>query len=623
MNAREPHRSDPDATTTSAANSPHRGDHDGAQPPAADPRPAQGAAQSEEGAPSSSGPRPARPLDAAGPMPRVPVPNAPAQSAPVRSAGTGRIPVPVPARPAAGASSARNSGRTPGRTPGRGAGPARSGTKPGKSPAAQSRPTTDGLPKTEPLTPAELRATTSAKRMLRNLVRGEQPPTAPLSIVDRLAGSPYANPTIRVGGVDESARKTIDFALRLAETMFRYGAGALEVETSIIAVTAALGLKNVEVDITNQSVSINYAPKDQTPITLLRVVRSWTSNYAGLSEVHQLVSDIAAGGVSRKEANKRLDEILKRPKPFARWMVTLAFGVFAAAFVGVLGGGILASSIAFVSSLVVDLVSRQLARWRVPDFYATAASSFFVTFLALLLWRFGANIAPSIVVAGGILLLLPTGRLVSAVQDAINGFPVTAAGRLLSAMLTFGAIVSGIGVAFVAGNLTGMPDINVTATFPPAYDFWFQVVLVAVSLVAITVTEQSPVRLVLPTMAVGIVGYFVLLGVAQIGVGDRMGPAVSAVVIGFLARVVALRMGAPQLVVAVPAALILLPGLRIFRSMYTLTINGDDFLNGAGGMLNAVAVVLGIAAGIVLGDSLARPLTSGLSSNERRRTRRR
>ena len=623
MNAREPHRSDPDARTTSDANSPRRGDDDGAQPPAADPRPAQGTAQSGVGAPSSSGPRTDRPLDAAGPMPRVPVPTVPVPNAPAQSAGTGRIPVPVPARPAAGSSSERNSGRTPGRTPGRGAGPARSGTKPGKSPAAQSRPTTDGLPKTEPLTPAELRATTSAKRMLRNLVRGEQPPTAPLSIVDRLAGSPYANPTIRVGGVDESARKTIDFALRLAETMFRYGAGALEVETSIIAVTAALGLKNVEVDITNQSVSINYAPKDQTPITLLRVVRSWTSNYAGLSEVHQLVSDIAAGGVSRKEANKRLDEILKRPKPFARWMVTLAFGVFAAAFVGVLGGGILASSIAFVSSLVVDLVSRQLARWRVPDFYATAASSFFVTFLALLLWRFGANIAPSIVVAGGILLLLPTGRLVSAVQDAINGFPVTAAGRLLSAMLTFGAIVSGIGVAFVAGNLTGMPDINVTATFPPAYDFWFQVVLVAVSLVAITVTEQSPVRLVLPTMAVGIVGYFVLLGIAQIGVGDRMGPAVSAVVIGFLARVVALRMGAPQLVVAVPAALILLPGLRIFRSMYTLTINGDDFLNGAGGMLNAVAVVLGIAAGIVLGDSLARPLTSGLSSNERRRTRRR
>ena len=126
----------------------------------------------------------------------------------------------------------------------------------------------------------QVRQNAAAKRMLRRLVQGENPPTAPMSIVDRLAGSPYANPMIQVGGVDAAARKTIDFALKLAESMFRYGAGALEVETSIIAITAALGLKNIEVDITNQSVAINYAPRDQTPISLLRVVRSWTNNYA-------------------------------------------------------------------------------------------------------------------------------------------------------------------------------------------------------------------------------------------------------------------------------------------------------------------------------------------------------
>lgn len=157
------------------------------------------------------------------------------------------------------------------------------------------RPHTDGLPKTQPLRPSQVRQNAYAKRMLMRLVQGDSPPTAPMNIVDRLAGSPYANPTIQVVGVDASARKTIDFALHLAEAMFRYGAGALEVETSMIAVTAALGLKNVEVDITNQSVAINYAPKDQTPITLLRVVRSWTNNYAGLAQVHQLVSDIVAG----------------------------------------------------------------------------------------------------------------------------------------------------------------------------------------------------------------------------------------------------------------------------------------------------------------------------------------
>ena len=485
------------------------------------------------------------------------------------------------------------------------------------------KPHTDGLPKTEPLSPSQLQQNVAAKRMLRRLVQGENPPTAPLSIVDRLAGSPYANPMIQVGGVDTSARKTIDFALHLAESMFRYGAGALEVETSIIAVTAALGLKNIEVDITNQSVAINYAPKDQTPISLLRVVRSWTNNYAGLAQVHQLVTDVVAGGVGRDEAVRRLDEIIHSSKPYPRWMVTVAFGVFSAVFVGILGGGVGASGIAFLSNLLISLLARQLSKRRVPDFFITASCAFVVTFIALLLDQFGVPIEPAIVVVGGILLLLPTGRLVSSVQDAINGFPVTAAGRFLSTALTFGALVAGIAVALVVGTVTGMEEIEVTETFPPAYDWWALIILTAVAVLAIGITEQTAWKLLLPTAGVGVVGYLVLWGATAFGVGDRFSPAVAAVVIGLLGRVVALKMGAPQLVVAVPAALILLPGLTIFRSMYFLTVEESHSLEGAGGMLNAAAIVLGVAAGIVLGDTLARPLTRNLASNERRRARRR
>ena len=494
-------------------------------------------------------------------------------------------------------------------------------------PDRRRRPRTDGVPRTEPMSPMQVRQNVAAKRMLRRLVQGENPPTAPMSIVDRLAGSPYANPMIQVGGVDTSARKTIDFALHLAESMFRYGAGALEVETSIIAITAALGLKNIEVDITNQSVAINYAPKDQTPISLLRVVRSWTNNYAGLAKVHQLVTDIVVGGVGREEAVRRLEDIARSPKPFPRWMVTVAFGVFSAVFVGVLGGGLGASAVAFLSNLLVSLLARQLGRWRTPDFFITASCSFLVTFIALLLWRFGSplgiQIAPEIVVVGGILLLLPTGRLVSSVQDAINGFPVTAAGRFLSTMLTFGALVAGIAVGFVVCDMTGMEPINITKTFPPAYPWWAVGIMVAVAVVAIGITEQTSWQLLLPTAAIGVVGYLVLIGGEALGIGPRFSPALAAVVIGLLARVVALRMGAPQLVVAVPAALILLPGLTIFRSMYVLTIEESNIVMGAGGMLNAGAIVLGVAAGIVLGDTLARPLTKSLASNERRRARRR
>ena len=463
----------------------------------------------------------------------------------------------------------------------------------------------------------------AARRVLRRLVQGEAPPTAPMNIVDRLAGSPYANPMIQVGGVDASARKTIDFALHLAETMFRYGAGALEVETSIIAVTAALGLRNIEVDITNQSVVINYAKKDATPITLLRVVRSWTNNYAGLSLVHELVTDIVSGGVGRDESVRRLDAIIRRPKPFPRWMVTLAEAVFAATIVAVIGGGSMGAAVALVSNLLVGMLARTLGRWRVPDFFVTATSSFVVTALALISSLLSMPIAPSVVVTGGILLLLPSGRLVSAVQDAINGFPVTAAGRFLSAFLTFGAIVSGIAVALVCGSPFGSDRLQVVAPLSGALPLWATLPLVVLATVTVGIAEQTKLSLLVPTGVVGLIGYLVLLGGTTGGLGERFAPAVAAVAVGIAARVVALRMGAPQLVVAVPSILFLLTGLSIFRAMFAMTITPNASADGTVGLFNALIIILAVAAGVVLGDNLARPLTRGQGSNERRRNRRR
>lgn len=496
--------------------------------------------------------------------------------------------------------------------------------RPAVKQAPRSLPTnpTDALPIT-PQTARPDRSQLAARKMLRRLVQGESPPTQAMNLVERLAGSPYANPTIQVGGPDVGARRTLDFALSLAETMFRYGAGALEVETSIIAVTAAFGLDNIEVDITNQSVVLNYSAKDQTPTTVLRVVRSWTNNYAGLTRVHQLVTDIVAGGVDRVEAMRRLDEITRKPKPFPRWMVTAAFGVFAAAIVAFIGGGPLGSLISFASCIGVDLLSRQLGRWRVPEFFATATSAALVTLTAMLMWWLQVPISPALVVVGGILLLLPTGRLVSATQDAINGFPVTAAGRFLSAFLVFAGLVSGIAVALVLGSLMGVPELDVTRSDGSLYPLPVVAVLIFIAIAMICIAEQTDMSLIVPTSLIGTAGFLLYSLVVALGVGYRLAPAIAAVLIGMLARVVALRMGAPQLVVAVPAVMFLYPGLTIFRSMYDLTIEGDVSGAGAIGLFNALTIILAIAGGVVLGDNLARPFTKKLSSNERRRNRRR
>lgn len=465
------------------------------------------------------------------------------------------------------------------------------------------------------------RANPVARRLLAKMWISDTPPTEALKVVDRLRGTPYANPRVNVDQ-DASARRTMEFALDLGETLIRYGAGALEVETSIIAVTAALGLSHLDVDITNQSLHLNYSPPEAESYSILRVVRSYTTNYAGMVMVHELVSDIIAGGVSRTESAKRLKEITRKPKPFPRWFVAVGQSVFAAAFVLFIGGSWLGALVAMASSWLISQIGRYGSRWRVPEFFTVATSTFTVTGIALLSHQVHAPLDPALVVSGGILLLLPSGRFVSALQDAINGFPVTAVGRLFSAGLTYTAILSGISAALVVSSVLGGDEVDVHKIAATDYPAWMLIALVAVAILAGSVTEQTAQRLLLPTALIAVGGYLVLLLAEQVGLGARATPAVVSTVIGFAARFLADKLNSPQLVIAAPAVMFMLPGLMIFRAMYGIVFDEDEMFAGLVEMFNAFAIMLSIAGGVVFGDTLCRPLTSN-ARRERRRIRRR
>ena len=467
------------------------------------------------------------------------------------------------------------------------------------------------------------------QQAFRRIMRPEAPMTSAMPIIDRLEGTPFANPQQAEAPVESEEPATIAFVLDLGETLFRYGAGALEVETSIIATTAAFGMKNTDVDITNQSISLNWAPEGRIPYSRVRVVRSWSGNYKALAAVHQLVTDIVAGRMTRSDAEQRLEEITREPKPFPRWVVTLAGGLFASFFASFLGAPLLDATLGFVGTLIVLWLTRQLTAWRVPEYFGLAAGGFVASFLAMGAFTLGMEVTPSMVVAGSLMILLPSARVVSAIQDAINGFPITAAGRLLSSLLAFAGMTSGIMGAVVIWDLMGAPHVVVADGLARIYPAPVLILLVFFAGVSAAVVEQARWRMILPIGAVSALGFAGFYAAELIGLGERITPIIGATVVGALGRVVALRMGAPQLVVAVPAMMFMLPGLMVFRGMYQIAIENPEttmvlsMMSGLAELFNALIIILAIASGIVLGDVSMRPLTSSLQSNERSRTRNR
>ena len=529
---------------------------------------------------------------------------------------------------------------------------------------------------------ASVKPARAPRSLLRSLVQGDTAPTAPMKVVDRLTATPFQHLRKFGDSTDRQARRTLNFALRLAETMFHYGADALDVENAIIAVCATYGVENLDVDITNQSVTINYVAEstatgklpgvDEAPReagssahpttasfdgvpgttgehrkashdrdrhredqdlwgdsttsshTVMRVVRSWTDNYAGLADSHQLVTRIIEGEMPLREAERELKQINANPKPYPRWMVWVATVLAAGTLTLALGGTFVGAVVAMGSATLVQLVGAKLGGWRIPEFFSLAANALVVTLGAMVISALGVELSPPRVIAGGLIMLLPTTRMVSTMQDAINGFPVTAAGRLLSTAMAFLAIVAGIALGITLTVRVGnVPGIDVSqSSFTPS-GVLQNVVFMLVSVVLIAVTMQAKPRHILPAVLAAFAGLLVYHGISLVDPGTRLATGVSAVVSGCVAALLAARERIPQAVLAIPAMTYLLPGLTMFRGMYAITVENQTAGQGITELLNAMASIVLLAAGVVLAKYLMRPFIERMQHLSQRRNRRR
>jgi uncharacterized membrane protein YjjB (DUF3815 family) len=142
------------------------------------------------------------------------------------------------------------------------------------------------------------------------------------------------------------------------------------------------------------------------------------------------------------------------------------------------------------------------------------------------------------------------------------------------------------------------------------------------------VSLRSRRRLVMPAGLIGAAAVAVSLAVGRVeGFGQLSAAGIAALVLGVAGRLLALRLGAPALVLVVPGSYGLLPGLAIFRGLYEM-VNGSGPSAGSlslqGGittLLGAMAVLLAIAAGSVLGELLASPFDHRMVQKRRARRR--
>jgi uncharacterized membrane protein YjjP (DUF1212 family) len=295
----------------------------------------------------------------------------------------------------------------------------------------------------------------------------------------------------------------------------------------------------------------------------------------------------------------------------------MAWATLVAAVAVQLGGGWRLAMITFGTTVVIDRLGRALARRHVADFYLNLIGASIVTMVAVALAALELPLQPALVVAGGVVLLLPGLGLLAAVQDSLTGFVVTAAGRAVEVTVLVAGITAGVAATLIVGRQLGvvMPAVEVPLTVTlsslPA-----QFVSAGIVAATLAIGLHAPKGLLPPAFVLGGISYTWYLALNSLLSSPAMSRGIVALGIGLAAGLYGTRRRLPPLALVVPGLTPLLPGLDVYTA--TLELTQGDSLRGILGLLGASSSALALAAGAILGDQLGHPLRRELIDLQRR-----
>lgn len=422
------------------------------------------------------------------------------------------------------------------------------------------------------------------------------------------------------------ARRVVDLAMRVAESMLTVGASVNAATITALQIVKAYGVAPVHVDITFTSITVSFHSNvGEDPLTLTRVLRARTTDYTRLQRLEELTVNIEKG-LDVDEARQQYIEIAGAAHPYRRAVVTLANGILGAGVSIVLNASWMIVLIALLTGMLIVVVQHELSKRQLPAFFIQGLGGFIATLIAMTAISLGRHyewlggIRPSIIVSAVIVMLLAGMAVVGAAQDAIDGFYVTAGARLFEVLLLTLGIVVGIATGLKVAAMLGQGFL-LPSTAPDLGGVPQQLLGAALIAAGYALSAHSGLRTVLLGTATALIAWVAYLLVTWVGLAVAPASAIGALVASFLAMLVARNLNVPSLALATAGIVPFVPGSTVFRGLQQLfEADGSTavMMNGISTLMGAAGVGLAIAAGVSLGAYFGRPTRDTIATAVRR-----
>ncbi len=398
-------------------------------------------------------------------------------------------------------------------------------------------------------------------------------------------------------------KRILLLAMQAGELMLRAGAETSRVEETINILVTSYGVKYSHSIITPTGMYVSADDDNmEYPITLVRRVRNRGMDFSRISMVNDLSRRTSRGLLTIHEAEIELGRIAQSKTPYPFWLWVLAGASTASGATLLLGGGLLDIIPTFVSSVLIIFMVIGLGKANIPAIFLDAAAAALATAFALAIDWVGLPTHTTLVIAGGIIRLVPGAALLASVLDGISGDLLSSAARALEALLKGAALAFGVGLALFAATALGIPQPNENQ----ANEIWqipIQVIAAAFAAASFAVSNNIPRLRILAAGLAGGVGWLTYLLAIKFWNAPLVATFGAAFVVGMVGWGLARWQHSPITLYILPGVLPLLPGITIYQGMLALTENRT--VDGLVLLIQATFLGGALAAGVALSNAVA------------------
>lgn len=422
----------------------------------------------------------------------------------------------------------------------------------------------------------------------------------------------------KVGETLTPNMRALRLAITAADQLLSMGIAANSVVSRALDITETYCEKPVHISITLDLITVSQVRGIKyEPLTLIRPAIARDINNMTIQAVQQLIYEIRSGKHTLEEAETKLDYILTHPRTYPRLLPPLANAFIAPAVVLMFSTNWHAIVLSFIMALAVDRLLVFLARKSVVPFFRQIAASTLVTLVAAFIaWLgqknigFFAGIDTTLMVVGGIIMLLSGLAIVGAVQDAIEEYYVTANARILRVTLLTTGIVIGILIGIYAAHALGM-DVAVSPNPLHLAQLHFQVIGGALAAAAYALALQTRLRAIAWAGLIGAGSLTIMYACSHVGIAIIPATGVASAFVGLVAQLFSRKWKTPSSGIISAGIVPLVPGLGLYLGLMQLVNYPPGnvlFFRGIATLFTAIGTALAIAAGASFGSLLGRPL---------------